>query len=156
MTTAPRFKRLRAVTESVLKMKPNQTRYILIGTPMYQGKKVDAKKEAGILVRALDMETGEEGLVFCGAVLSSELFREYGGAKAEYVGKGFELTMTKQQDRSSEEKGSAYNHYSISEVSVPEDVKPPTFEQPAKDAVALANKRLSEQQAARDAAAKAK
>lgn len=139
---AIKFKRVRSVTESVLPMKPNQTRIVIIGTPMYLGKKVDPKKEAGILVRAADCETGETGLLFCGAVLSNELFAQYGGEKALYVGKAFELTMTRQQDRTSEEKGSGYNHFSIAEVALEEPVKLGDFEQPDKDAIAAANARL--------------
>jgi hypothetical protein len=141
-----KFAAVRSVTESVFKMKPNQARFIFLGTPMFLGKKVSADKPAGILCRGLDMETGERSLLFCGAVLSGELFDQYGGVKAEYVGKGFEVVMTRQRDVSASEKSAqtAYNHYSITEVEVPDEVRKAAgkFEAPTREAIAEANKAL--------------
>lgn len=141
-----KFAPVRSITESVFKMKPNQPRYIYFGTPMFQGKKVSADRPAGILVRGLDMETGERSLLFCGAVLSGELFDQYGGKKAEYVGKAFEVVMTRQRDVSAEEKSqqTAYNHFSITEVEVPDAVRAAAgkFEQPTPASIADALKVL--------------
>lgn len=148
-----KFAAVRSVTESVFKMKPNQPRFIYIGTPMFLGKKVSADKPAGILARGMDMETGERSLLFCGAVLSGELFEQYGGSKAEYVGKAFEVVMTRQRDVSASEKSAqtAYNHYSITEVEVPDEIRAVAgkFQAPTKESIVEALKAL-------DAAAKKK
>lgn len=152
-----KFAAVRSVTESVFKMKPNQPRYIFFGTPMFQGKKVSADRPAGILVRGLDMETGERALLFCGAMLSGELFEQYGGAKAQYVGRAFEVVMTRQRDVSAPDKAgqTAYNHFSITEVEVPDAIRTAAgkFEAPTPESIAEALKSL--EAAARLKAAKA-
>jgi len=45
MATKVNFERVRSLTEAVLKIKPNQTRFVYIGTPMHMGKKVTNKGE---------------------------------------------------------------------------------------------------------------
>jgi selenophosphate synthase len=110
----PKFQRLRAVTLPVLKLEKNTTRYLALLTPMYLGEKLDDSKEAATLIKAVDMETGEFGLIVAPTVLQSELTRNY--TNDSYVGKGFEVTVTRQQ-------GKDYNHVTLIEVGIPEEME---------------------------------
>lgn len=122
-TTPRQFTKLRQVTLGVLKLSPKEPRYIYIVAPMHVSADIapDApakegapkKKEPATVAHALDMQTGEEGVLICSAMLKSQLQREYPGDG--YVGRGFEFTSTKVPDK-------AYNIVSIAEVDVPDDV----------------------------------
>lgn len=116
MATASKFQRVRAVTQSVLKLPTGQSRYLYLIDPMTVGKKIDDKKEPATLCHAVDMETGEEGVIICPMVLQKELNENYPGES--YVGKGFEISKTRDPEKK-------YNHVSISEVAVPDDFTPP-------------------------------
>lgn len=117
MSTATnlQFQKIKAVTLPVLKLELNETRYIAILGAMHEGKKIDDKKEPATLAHAVDMRTGEEGLLICATVLKKELQENYPGE--DYVGKGFEIT----KHRDPEKK---YNVFSIAEVSIPEEIAP--------------------------------
>lgn len=113
------FKKIRQVTLPVLKLEKGKPRYLYILSPMYIGEQIEADRAAATLIHAVDMESGEEGLVVVPAVMQSELAKAY--ANNAYVGKGFEVVVTKPQ-------GKNYNLVSIAEVAPPEDFKPPTAE----------------------------
>ena len=120
--TAPKFKKLRTVTLAVLKLPKNGVRYIAFVGPMHIGKTTakaagtDAEGKAkpmdpATVAHAVDMETGEEGVVICPAVMVNELNSNYPGEG--YVGKGFEVSVTRVPEK-------RYNLVSLSEVEVPE------------------------------------
>lgn len=113
----PKFARLRAVTLSVLKLEKGQPRFLYFIGPMHKGKKIDDQKEPATLIHAMDMETGEEGVVIVPTVMQKELIENY--PDESYVGKGFEVTITRDMEKK-------YNHVAISEVSVPDDFTPPS------------------------------
>lgn len=130
----PKFQKVRSVTQSVLKIANGQPRYVFALAPMYQGEKIDDKKEPAILLPVVDMETGEEGVVICPAVLQSELVKAYG--VDGYVAKGFELVKTRDPEKK-------YNHVAISEVAAPDDFKPPAAPKPAAAAIKAAADTIS-------------
>jgi hypothetical protein len=113
-TTAPQFQRVRSVTLPVLKLEKNQTRYLAILGAMHKGKKIDDQKEAATICRAVDMSTGEEGQVICPTVMEKELNENYPGET--YVGRGFEVTLTRVPDK-------RYNIVSLAEVSIPAELE---------------------------------
>jgi hypothetical protein len=67
-------------------------KFLRFETAMAKGKIVDDKKEAPMMARVTDMETGELGEVILGTVLVSRLNEEYPDDK--YVGRIFCLTKT--------------------------------------------------------------
>lgn len=109
-----KFARVRAVTLAVLKLdaKGGTPRYILALGPMRESESVDKDKGPATVMHALDMETGEEGIVICPTVLRQELNKVYPGEG--YVGKGFEIVLTRVPDK-------RYNIPTITEVAVPEE-----------------------------------
>lgn len=123
MATQSKFKRLKSITHAVLKLKPGQPRFFYFCAPMFLGKKIDDKKEAATLVRSVDMETGEEGVLILSTVMKKELSEAYAGDS--YVGKGFEVCITKAADAAA---GIKYNHVSLAQVALPDDFTPPEAE----------------------------
>jgi hypothetical protein len=113
----PRFARVRAVTLSVLKLEKGVPRFLFFVGPMYEGKKIDDKKEAATLIHSIDMETGEEGVIIVPTVLKKELHENYPGDT--YAQRGFEVVITRDMEKK-------YNHVSINEVTVPDDFERPT------------------------------
>lgn len=118
---ASKFKRVRAVSLPVLKLSKAKPRYAYLMSAMYKGKALDDKREAATLVHAIDMETGEEGLIICPMIMQKELNDAYPGEA--YKDRGFEISVSRDPEKK-------YNHVSISEVSVPED-----FEVPGREVV---------------------
>lgn len=116
MSDAPKFKKVRQVTLQVLKLTKNQARYIGILSPIFSGKKIDDQKEAAQLVKAVDLETGEMGLVICPKIMQSELNANYPGES--YVRKCFEIVVTPVP-------GARYNNVALCEVAEPDDFKWP-------------------------------
>jgi len=111
---APQFKRVRSVTLPVLKLEKDKTRYIAVLGAMHKGKKIDDQKDAATIVHALDMVSGEEGVVICPTVMEKELNEGYPGEA--YVGRGFEITLTRVSDK-------RYNIVSLAEVSIPDETQ---------------------------------
>lgn len=109
-----RFVRKRAVTLPVLKLEKGVTRYLALLTPMYQGERIDDQKGAATLIKAVDLETGEFGLIIAPTIMQNELSRHY--RDDGYVGKAFEITITRQT-------GKDYNHVTLIEVGIPEDME---------------------------------
>lgn len=125
------FKKLKQITLPVLKLAKGQARYIFCLGAMYEGKKMDDKKDPATLLHAVDMETGEEGLIICPMIMQKELRESY--PNAGYVGKGFELVVTKAE-------GVKYNHVTLCEVAPPDDFVPPTIAQAEADSTTPAAK----------------
>lgn len=71
------------VTLPLLKL-DTRPRIVRFDTPFYLGQEVEDGKnmETPIMARVVDMTTGEECEMICGAVLISEMARSYGGADA--------------------------------------------------------------------------
>jgi hypothetical protein len=105
-------KRLKQVTLPVLKIEKNTTRYFFFKGPMSLGKKLDDQKEPATIMHAVDLETGEEGLIICPAIMVKELHEAY--PKDGYVGKCFELTLTRVPDK-------RYNLVSLCEIADPRE-----------------------------------
>lgn len=115
---ATKFQKIRSVTLQQIKLEKNQTRVLYFIGPMYLGEKLpNSTMEAATLAHCADMETGEDGVVICPAVLQKELDKNYPGES--YVGRGFEVTMTRNPERK-------YNHFAIDEVAIPDDFQRPT------------------------------
>jgi hypothetical protein len=112
----PKFTKVRAVTLSVLKLAKGQPRYFYFQSAMYKGKQIDDKKEAATLIHAIDLETGEDGVIIAPMVMQKELNEAYPGEA--YRGRCFEVVITRDPEKK-------YNHVGISEVSQPEDFTPP-------------------------------
>jgi hypothetical protein len=118
---ARKFKRIRSVTTSVLKLSPGQPRFLFIASPMFRGREIASQNmKAPIMVHATDLETGEEGVVILSTAMHRELSESYGAAG--YVGKCFELCITRAADKAA---GIKYNHVSIAEVAPGDDFTPP-------------------------------
>lgn len=121
------FQKLKQVTLPVLKLAKGQPRYLYFKGPMHLGKKIDDQKDAATVAHCIDMETGEEGMVICPAVMVKELNEAYGGEA--YVGKGFEVVLTRVPDK-------RYNIVSIAEVAIPDEfaakLAPPTADDKGK------------------------
>lgn len=117
----PKFVKLRQVTLPVLKLKPGTERFVCFIGPMHVGEAIEAKKkedgkpakEPATIAHALDMETGEEGILICSAMLKGELNKQY--PVERYVGRGFGISHTRVPDKD-------YNIVSIVEVAPPEEV----------------------------------
>lgn len=122
MATTPKFRKVRQLTLPLLQLAQGQPRYLFLLGEMYIGEKVQKNKDAATLVHAIDMETGEEGIVICSSVMQSELLKGYG---QKYVGKGFEIV---QQRKSGKDGLTGYNIVTISEVAPPDDFAPPKVE----------------------------
>jgi hypothetical protein len=121
---ATKFARVRTITQAVLKLKPGTPRFFYFCAPMFQGKKIDDKKEAATLIRSVDMETGEEGVLILSTIMKKELIENYPGDT--YAGKGFEVCITKAADPAA---GVKYNHVSLAQVALQDDFVPPAAEQ---------------------------
>lgn len=126
-TAKSKFKRVRAVTLPVLKLEKGKPRYVYMLGALHSGKKIDDQKEAATLIHAVDMETGEEGLIICPAIMVKELQENYPGES--YVRKGFEVILTRVPEK-------RYNLVSLTEVAPPDDFTPPTVAAPADPAAA--------------------
>lgn len=110
------FQKIRQVTLPVLKLEKGKPRYLFVLAPMTVGKKIDDQKEAATVMHAVDMESGEEGLVIVPTVMQKELNESY--PNGSYVRKGFEVILTRVPEK-------RYNIVSICEVAPPDDFVPP-------------------------------
>ena len=128
---ASRFQKIRAVTLPVLKFDKTgrAARYVALLGAMHEGRKIDDSKEPATLAHAVDMETGEEGVIICSTVLKKELNENYPGEA--YVGRGFEVVITRDPEKK-------YNHVTLSEVSIPEELAP-TIENMRRQSVQRTN-----------------
>jgi hypothetical protein len=121
MATTSKYKVLRAVTHAVLKLANGQPRAFYLIAPMYVGKEIAAAagqqaRAPATLVHAVDIETGEEGVVICPMVMQKELNEAYPGET--YVGRCFEILKTRDMEKK-------YNHVGITEIAPPDEFTPP-------------------------------
>lgn len=86
----PKIKRL--VTLPLLKLAVGKVAYVRIEEPMYTGKAVD-DKEAAILCKVTNLETGELSEIILPTVLRSIFTEEF--PDDGYVGKGFSIELVK-------------------------------------------------------------
>lgn len=115
--------RTKQITLPVLRIKKNEERFVEIKTPMTLGKKIDDKKDPATIMQAVDLETGELGIVVCSTILRKELAANY--PDDSYVGRCFAILLTVLP-------GKEYNGVTLSEIEKPASV--PTFD-PAAAAV---------------------
>lgn len=125
-----RFKKVKLVTLPVLKLRKDHARYLAILTPMRLGKKLDDKREAATICEALDMETGELGVLVIPTIMQKELTAGY--PNDGYLRKGFEIVTSMDKDEG-DGKAKKYNHVSLVEVAIPEDIKLPHTSMFARD-----------------------
>lgn len=112
------FKRTKRVTLPIIKLTPNEPRYLQIIGAIFVGKEIagqkgdkDGKKrEPASLANVVDLETGEEGQIVLNKVLKSTLTEEY--PEDGYVGKQFEIVKLAKKD------GKDYHPFSITEIEV--------------------------------------
>ena len=104
-----RFTRTRVVAIPLFKLAPGApARFFMFEGAMFEGKKVDDKKEPATLMPVTDLESGEIGQIIIGAVLRELLHEQYPGDA--YVGKRFELKVRRDADKK-------YNTYDLFEVA---------------------------------------
>ena len=105
---------VKQVTLPILKKADNETVYIAVLGPIFQGKQVsgkDAEKmEPAQLMNCCNLETGEECQIICNAVLKSTLEENY--PDEGYVGKAFSIMQYKVE-------GKRYKNYKIAEIENP-------------------------------------
>lgn len=142
---ATQFKKIRSVTQTVLKLENGQARNVFVLAPMYQGEKIDTKEPA-ILLPVVDLETGETGVIIAPAVLQTELVKTYGAMG--YVGKAFEILKTR-------DMAVKYNHVAICEIAPGDEFTQPPAPVLAPAAVKAAADRITEAIEAKGAATKA-
>jgi len=121
--------RLKQVTLPVIKLVKDVPLYMWVKGPMHVGKKIDDQKEAATIMEIVDCETGQLGLVICGAVMAKELNEGYPGDS--YVGKFFEVTPTRVPEK-------RYNIYSICEIADPRDDRQAAPESTKANVVSIA------------------
>ena len=114
-----KFKISRRVTLPLFKIAAGTTLYIKCLAPMFIGKEVsnakgstEKKKEPATLMNVINLETGEEGQIICGAVLKGIFTDEY--ADDGYVGLSFMIEMHKVP-------GKDYNGYTVTEIELEEE-----------------------------------
>ena len=116
--TSLKFKISRRVTLPLFKIASGTTLYIKSEGAMYLGKEVTAsrnagatekKKEPATIMNVVNLETGEQGQIICGAVLKGIFNDEY--PDEAYVGLAFMIEMHKVP-------GKDYNGYTVTEIEV--------------------------------------
>lgn len=106
------FKKIKSVTLPVLKLTEAQPRYVKIMQAMYEGRKMDDKKEPATLAECVDLETGENGLIIFATVLRTELNAAY--PDGSYVGKCFEFV-----NEGKKKADQKYNNYRVTQIEEP-------------------------------------
>lgn len=109
---------IKKLTFQVLKFEIDVPKFVKITGKIYIAKDTKsrtdkagtAKKEPPHLCEAIDLETGEAGLLVLGTVLYGTLDDEY--PSAAYVGKGFMIT------KRAKASGREYNAYDLAEIAV--------------------------------------
>lgn len=112
-----KFKKVKDVTLQLFKMKPNgPAMYFRFDSEMFEGKKIkdDDHKDPAILINVTNLETGEAGQIIAPTLLRSALIEAYIEKNESYVGRCFELSMT----RIPSEK---YNRINLIEISIEND-----------------------------------
>ena len=107
---APSFTRIKSVTRPVLKFGVS-AEYVRFEGPMYVGDKLEKTKydEPATLAEVVNLRTGEQMIMICYRVLSTELAKHY--PNDGYVGKDFEI-------RKFAATGKKYALWSIAEIQL--------------------------------------
>jgi hypothetical protein len=108
-------KKIKQVTMAVHKVPKDQEKYFLIQGPIHAGKQIDDNKPPAQLCEAIDLETGELGLLITPTVLKNELLSQYPGDA--YVGKCFSLVMSMSKTKA----GQPVNIPAICEIADPRE-----------------------------------
>lgn len=108
---APQFKRTKQVTLPVLKMKPGVERFVKLTEAIRTGKKVSDTMQAAEVCPAIDLVTGQRGLLIVPFVMQQDLKEHY--PENSYVGKCFGVMFTRIP-------GKRYNIPTISEIEAPD------------------------------------
>jgi hypothetical protein len=120
------FKKLKAVTLQLFKMKMGTEYYFKFIGPMHLGKEIEqkdtvaadgtivpaAKRAPATLAHVINLETGDEGQIICSTILNKELNDAYPGES--YIGKCFAISMEKID-------GKQYNLTLVTEIAEPEE-----------------------------------
>jgi len=109
--------KVRQVTLAVHKIIKNTERYFLICTPIHEGKQIDDSKRPAMLCEAIDLESGELGLLISPTVMTKEMFEQY--PKDGYVGRCFSISFTLGKTAA----GNTVNIPSIAEIADPREVE---------------------------------
>lgn len=125
-TTSPapfKFKVLRQVTLPTFKLKKGREYFLKFETAMELGKEIkNSTMGRATVMRAVDLETGELGIVLCPTILRNELAEQYPGDA--YIGRCFSVVLYKVPEK-------RWTGVTLSEVS------DPTEDAAWKDAAAL-------------------
>lgn len=113
---APQFKRTKQVTLPVLKMKPGVERFVKLTDVIRTGKKVSDTMQAAEVCPAIDLVSGQRGLLIVPYVMQQDLKEHY--PENAYVGKSFAVLFTRVP-------GKRYNIPTIDEIEEPAVI--PTF-----------------------------
>lgn len=108
-------RKIKQVTLAVHKIPKDVEKYFLIQTPIHTGKKIDDAKEPAKLCQAIDLETGELGLLICPTVMVKEMNEQY--PNDSYVGKCFSVCFAMSKTKA----GNAVNIPSIAEIADPRE-----------------------------------
>jgi hypothetical protein len=108
---------LARVTIPFLKLNQNQPVYITVKKAMFEGKKIDDKKEPATILEGHEWQRNELIQMIAGAVLKNELDAAY--PNDGYVGKCFEIVMHKAPKKNSPD-GVMINLYNITEIGEPD------------------------------------
>lgn len=111
----PKVKRTLVLPLLNRKMKPGDSVYFKITSPVFEGKQIasaEAKQneKPADLVNAVDLTTGEECQVIVPAVMKSVLEDEYDDGA--YIGLAFELTKGEKAE------GKRYYNYTVNELEL--------------------------------------
>jgi hypothetical protein len=105
------FKKTRVVTIPTFKLKTGIEYFFKFQTPMELGKEIkNSTMGRATVLRGLDLETGELGIVICRSVLQNELNEQYPGES--YVGRCFSVSLYKVPEK-------RWTGVNLSEVSDP-------------------------------------
>ena len=107
------IKKIKQVTLQVHQMPKDTEKYFLIQGPIHPGKKIDDSREPANLCEAIDLETGELGLLICPTVMVKELSEQY--PNSAYVGKCFSVVLQMSKTKA----GKQVNIPTICEIADP-------------------------------------
>jgi hypothetical protein len=110
---AIKFKKISAVTVSLLKIEADKPIYVESASEMLQTEKHPkdkSDKNPPIVMQVVNLESGETQQIICAEVLKSELELHY--PEKTYIGKQFEIIKHEKAT------GKQYSTYSITEIEV--------------------------------------
>lgn len=108
---ALKFTVKKRLSENQIKLKIGSPVYVKIESLLYEGKKLEDKKDPATLVDVIDLETGQNAIMVIPAVVQSTLEESY--PNGGYVGLQFAIEKL---DKTSPDK--KYFPYSVQEIEV--------------------------------------